>query len=380
MSRRPAAAATRDDEFPLEPDRLDGFRHPRETEAFFGNGDAEARLLQAWNSGKLHHAWLLSGPAGLGKATLAYRFARFLLAQPGEGGGQAGSLEVDRESPAWRRIAARAHPNLLVLNRPWQEKSKKFASVITVDEVRRLRVFLGQTAGEGRWRCVIVDKADELNRAAVNALLKSLEEPPPYCVFLLVCEAPGRLPPTVRSRCQVLRLGPLGADDLHAAVKAALESAGRPAADPQRLEACMRLAGGSPGRTLMLLEQGGDALHGDIARLVSSAPHLDYAAVHKLADRLTASGADGSYELFFSLLGDFLASVIRTGSTGAAAGGPEAALAARLTAPGGLAKWAELWETVARMKAEADVLNLDRKNLILGTFFRVEETARASGL
>lgn len=378
MSRRPSAAAVQDDEFPLEPDRLEGFRHPRETDAFFGNAEAEATLLRAWNSGKLHHAWLFSGAAGLGKATLAYRFARFLLAQPKEGGGPAESLDTDPGSPAWRRIAARAHPNLLVLNRPWQERTKKFASVITVDEVRRLRAFLGQTAGEGRWRCVIVDKADDLNRAAVNALLKSLEEPPPFCVFLLVCEAAGRLPPTVRSRCQMLRLGPLGEEDLLAAVRGALEGAGKPEADPERLAACMRLAAGSPGRTLMLLELGGDALHGEIARLASGAPQLDYTAVHKLADRLAGSGADDAYELFFSLLEDFIARLVRAGSTGG--GGPEAELAARLKTPGGLAKWAELWETVARMKAEADVLNLDRKNLILGTFFRLEETARASGL
>ncbi|MEC9368774.1 MAG: DNA polymerase III subunit delta' [Pseudomonadota bacterium] len=378
MSRRTSAAVS-SEEGPPEPDRLEGYPHPREAVTFFGHREAEARLADTWFSGRLHHAWLIGGPSGVGKATLAYRLTRAVLSgdamKP-----QDGRLPADADSPVFRRIAARAHPSLMVLTRPWQEKTKKFATVITVDEVRRLRAFLGQTSGEGRWRCVIVDKADELNTGAANALLKSLEEPPAFCLFLLVCDAPGRLPATIRSRCQSLRLGPLGEDDLASAVSAAIAGAGKEPPGPERLAACMELSGGSVGRTLALLELEGDALQRTLVELLSTAPDFDYTAVHKLVDRLTGSGAEASYDLFFQLLSDLLSRLVSGASRGLPARDPvEAALISRLSDRGTLAKWAELWETVARMKAEADVLNLDRKTLILGTFFRLEETARASG-
>ena len=155
-----------------EPDRLEGFSAPREVDRLFGHEAALAEFADALGSGRMHHAWLIVGPEGVGKATLAYHFARMVLAEAGE------RQSIDREHPVFRKVAALSHPNLLVIRRAWNEKSKRYAQMIGVDEVRRLRAFLGTTAGEGSWRVVIVDRADELNQNAANALLKALEEPP----------------------------------------------------------------------------------------------------------------------------------------------------------------------------------------------------------
>src|SRR5918996_4121583 len=180
-----------------EPDRLDGSSAPREVDRVFGHEAAEREFADALASGRLQHAWLLVGPEGIGKATLAYRFARAVLAE-----GEA----VDPAHPVFRKVAALSHPNLLLIRRSWIEKTKRYSQWIGVEEVRRLRAFLGHSAGEAGWRRVIVDRADELNQNAANALLKALEEPPPKTLFLLISSAEGRLPVTIRSRARILRL------------------------------------------------------------------------------------------------------------------------------------------------------------------------------
>lgn len=360
-----------------EADRLNGFAHPRMATEFIGNNSAEQKLLEAALAQRLHHAWLLTGPDGVGKATLAYRFARFLLAREGLAAPQGASdLSVPADHPAAAQVAALSHPNLLVLRRPWQTDKKRFATAITVTEARRLRRFFGHTAGAGQHRVVIIDRAEEMNAAAANALLKNLEEPPPDCVFLLVCSAPGRLPGTVRSRCRTLRFAPLGADALEKAVGSAYRAANLETPQSDRIQACLPLAQGSVGRALRLLESGGSEMHERLVRLISRLPKLDHEGIHALAEELTASEADAAYELFFDLAGDLLARVVAHAATGEGAVGREAELAERLKDSGGLAQLAKLWETIQRAKADAAALNLDRKNLVLGTFFRLEETAR----
>jgi len=362
-----------------EADRLEGFAHPRMVSEFFGNRSAEQSLLTAFAANRLHHAWLLSGPEGIGKATLAYRFARFLLAQDGEGvGAGAKDLSISPGHRVFAQVGALAHPNLMVLRRPWQADKKRLATAITISEARRLRRFFGHTAGAGRWRVVIIDRADELNAAAANALLKNLEEPPARCVFLLVCSAPGRLPVTIRSRCRTLRFAPLDESELENAIVSAYEAAALEPPQVQSVKACMPLAQGSTGRALRLLESGGSEMHARLVKLMARLPMLDLEAVHVLADELTALGAEGSYELFFDLTGEVLARIVSHAATGEGALGGEVQLAERVNGSRALAQWAGLWETIQRAKAEADALNLDRKNLVLGTFFRLEETARVA--
>lgn len=225
MARAPAIAEI--EELP-EADRLGDFPHPRNTRALFGQTDAERALAEALASGRMHHAWLLAGPKGIGKATLAYRFARAALAQPHERDPAGQSLKVDDATIAARQVRALSHPGLLVVRRPYDIKGKRFASSIPVDEVRRLRTFLGHRAAGDGWRVVIVDDANELNVNAANALLKSLEEPPERTVFLLVSPAPGDLVPTIRSRCRMLSMPALADGDLRAAATAALGAADMP--------------------------------------------------------------------------------------------------------------------------------------------------------
>lgn len=372
MARAPLAGEA--DVLP-EADRLEGFPHPRETERLVGQDDAEDALASALASGAMHHAWLITGVAGCGKATLAYRAARAALGRPDEKGLFGGALDIDAQSPTARQIAAQAHPGLLVIRRAWDAKSKRLATAISVDEVRRLKGFLALSAEEGGRRVVIVDSADELNANAANALLKSLEEPPSRTLFLIACSAPGKLPATVRSRCRTLPLLPLSNDDLRRAATQALTAAGKSAPSEDDWKKLEEISGGSVRRALALFEGGGLAVQARVEKLFAGLPRLDLKAVHQLGDELQALAQDGKFTLFFDLFQDALARLIRAGATGVGSE-LDRALAARLIGPARLATFAELWETLARDRADAVALNLDRKALILSSLTRLEAASR----
>ena len=198
-------------------------RHPRETETLFGHGNAEATLLSAYRSGRIPHAFLIAGPKGIGKATLAYRAARFVLAHPDPAGHEvksAKSLAIAADNPVARRIAAQGQPDLLIIERTLNDKGVLHKQ-IAVDDIRRTVTFFGSTAREGGWRIAIVDAVDELNASGANALLKVLEEPPQRALILLVSHSASRVPATLRSRCRILTLRPLAQEDVIAAVVAA---------------------------------------------------------------------------------------------------------------------------------------------------------------
>lgn len=372
MARAPAVQEI---EAAPEIDRLEGFAHPRETAQLFGHSSAEQELAAALASGRMHHAWLLSGPAGIGKATLAYRVATAALAAPEERDAFAMSLSIDPASIAARQVKAMSHPGLLVIRRNYNLKDKRFPQSISVDEVRRLRAFLGHRGGDAAWRVVIVDTADELNVNAANALLKSLEEPPERTLFLLVTSEPGRLLPTIRSRCRTLDLKPLDRSDLEQAVRQALAWAGRDMAEADAVAVLARLADGSVRRFLSLEAGGGLALYEDIYGVLAGLPSIDWTKLHQLSDTLSAANAQVRFELFFELLMELLARIIRAGATGRGAA-EDVRLAERIGGAGRLATLAEVWETVAREKAETVALNLDRKTLILRTVSRLEAATR----
>ena len=202
-----------------EPDRVEGAPHPRATPRLIGQESAEADFLAAFSADRLHHGWLITGPQGLGKATLAWRIARFLLATPeAADDGLFGappppeSLDIPVDHPVARRVLALSDPGLKLVRRGWDEKAKRLKTVITVDEIRDLKQFFALSSADGGRRVVIVDSADEMNPNAANALLKLLEEPPARTTLLLISHQPSRLLPTIRSRCRELRLAPLGAD------------------------------------------------------------------------------------------------------------------------------------------------------------------------
>ncbi|XSG82375.1 MAG: DNA polymerase III subunit delta' [Methyloligella sp. ZOD6] len=352
-----------------EPDRLSGFPAPRETVRLYGHDAAREQFERALDEGRLHHGWLISGPEGIGKATLAYRLARTVL-----GHEDPGVASQDPESPLFHQVAGRAHPNLLILNRSYNEKTKRYSQWIGVDEVRRLRSFLGGTAAQAGWRVVIVDRAEELNAHAANALLKGLEEPPEKTVFLLVATAEGRLPVTIRSRCQSLRLHPLDEKAVESAARQAFAGA-ETEIDGETLATAIGLSEGSVRRALVLSGGEGIALYDEILDAFRQLPSLDMAWLHGKAEKLGAAGNTEQLELFFALLLGLMERLIRARATGQGTQGSESALAAKLVAERDLGRWADAWEAIGKAHDETLGLNLDRGVLVLESFSRLQSLA-----
>jgi DNA polymerase III subunit delta' len=367
-SKKPNAGA-------VEPDRLELFSSPREVDRVFGHDEAAQEFDEALRSGRLHHAWLLVGPEGIGKATLAYRLARTILAHAEAGDLLPGEpADVAPDHPIFRKVAGLAHPNLLLIRRSWMEKTKRYSQVISVDEVRRLRSFLGSTAGDGAWRVVIVDRADQLNQNAANALLKALEEPPPNTLFLLVSNAEGRLPVTIRSRTRVLRLAPLADEPLGAAVRAALQR-DEIETDAETLQMAMALSQGSVRRALELVTGEGIGLYNDIVATFEGLPDLDGARVQRQAEKLANVNETEQLELYLALLLGLIERLVRYGATGTGLTDTEEKLARRLLTAQTLPDWAEAWEAISAARAETFALNLDRGLLVLNSWFGLQELA-----
>ncbi len=367
-----------------EADRVEGAPHPRHTAEMFGQSAAEAEFLDAFNSDRLHHAWLISGPQGVGKATLAWRIAKFLLAQPSGDGGmfadaapaRPDSLQIDPDHPVARRVEALSEPRLFLCRRPWDEKGKRLRQNITVEETRKLKSFFTLSATDGGYRVAIVDAADEMNAAAANALLKILEEPPEKTVLLLVSHQPSRLLPTIRSRCRTLACKTLGAADM----AAALSNAGFDAGDQG--QALAILSGGSVGEAVRLLSGDGLALYSQLVSLASAAPQLDRSAAIRLADSCTGKTAEARYtatlRLIFLLLsrlarfGALQPPVVDEATTG------EARMLAKLAPDANAARrWANLAQDLSARSSHARAVNLDPSTVILDMLLKLNETAQA---
>ena len=352
---------------------------PRDNSDLIGQGAAENSFLQAWESGRLAHAWLLTGPKGIGKATLAFRIARFVLSGGGEqqGGGLFGdaapaSLQMSPDHPVFRRIASGGHADFKLIERGWaDDKQSKRKSEITVDDVRDVGGFMSLTPAEGGWRVVIVDAADEMNRNSANAILKVLEEPPKRALMLLIGHSPGRLLPTIRSRCRRLTLPPLSRETV-----VDLLRRHHPDMAADELQGLAALADGSIGRALALREQGGMELYGDMVGLLNGLPKLPGSALHDFAERIGRQ-AD-SVSLFGELFAGWLAQGARRAAGGHSAEviGGEAELQRRLVARAGLERWTSLWERISGLFERADAVNLDGKQVILNAFLAVEKTCR----
>jgi len=374
---------------------------PRANPYLTGHASAETALLEAHAQGNLPHAIIIGGPRGIGKATLAFRLARFLLAQGTAGpslfdAAPSSSLAVAPDNPVFSRVASGGHADLLTIERginpnKWKKRDpppdadarkRVLRDEIVVDDTREVANFLRLTPAEGGWRIVIIDSADDMNRNAANALLKILEEPPRRSLLLLVSHTPGRLLPTIRSRCRNLALKPLPE-----AENVRLIGHYRPDIADGDARALARLAPGSVGRALDLAASGGLDLYRALLKLLNPLPELDAAAVHALADKLARAETEDSYRTVTELLTQWLARMIRMAAAqngeGDASDWEEGEIVRgeregmrRLAARRSLDQWVEVWEKITRLFAQADGLNLDRKQVVLGAFLALEGAAR----
>jgi DNA polymerase III subunit delta' len=335
--------------------------HPRETAVLFGHREAELALLNAYRGGRIPHAWLIGGAQGIGKATLAYRMARFVLAHRDAHAAdvqRAETLWVDLSDPVARHVAAGAHGGLLTLERSLNDKGV-MRTVITVDETRETISFFGSTAAVEGWRVCIVDTVDELNPNAANALLKVLEEPPRQSLFLLVSHAPARVLPTIQSRCRKLALRPLATAEV---INATAQAANIAIDDPALAEAAAA-ADGSVARVLTLL--GGDAikLHQRTAALLATLPQIDLRELHALGDAL--GGSDRvALAAFIDSIDRWVSERLRADDANANANLPR------------LARLAEVWEKINRAARDTAEYNLERKPLVFSVFGLLAEATR----
>lgn len=381
--------------------------HPRYANTLIGHDAAQAALLEAYNTKRLHHAWLFCGPRGIGKATLAYRFARFLLvhggkretataAEEGAGGLFASassslrdtqapppklSLGVPDEDPVGRRVTAGGHGDLLAIERRRDERSGKLKSEIVVDDIRAIGHFMALTTSEGGWRVAIIDSADDMNAASANAVLKILEEPPSNSLLILISHNPGRLLPTIRSRCRKVGLSPLKESQVRDLLRAR-----RPDVTPEGADALAHLADGSIGRALDLFDEGGLDLFDEVATLMSSLAtsdgrgRLNGQAVQRLGDRVSRTGNVDAFRTVSEMILWWLSRIVLC------AGGkpPEAGnfergeTISRISYAAPLDRWLEVWEKINRLIARTDSAHLDHKQVLIDIFLQVEGAVRTA--
>ncbi len=330
------------DDAPASHDALPGIRSPAAAPRVIGHEAAEQALAAAFGAGRPHHAWLIQGPRGIGKATLAFAFARQTLAGVGRPG-------ADSAEDVARQVAIGSHPGLIHVERPPNERGG-FKTQVTVDEIRRLNHFFHTTSGGRGWRVAVVDPVDDLNRNAANALLKLLEEPPSRSLFLLVNHLPGRLLPTIRSRCRVLRCEALGSD----AVGAVLADLGLDA-EPDAIAAAVRQSGGSVREAIQRVSGEGHAIEQRLdAVLAASDP--DWHAISALADGLTQRDRETDFNLVVASLFTRLAQESEERLVGNDLGGANAR--------------ARLWSEEETRFRDGLQYNMDRKQLLMTHFQR----------
>ena len=358
---------------------------PRANWLCLGHERTEAELWQLAHEQRLPHAWLITGPAGIGKATLAFRLARFLLADgvtdaAAATGGLfaaappspiAGSLVLDPDHPVYRRVASGGHADLLTVERGMDEKRGRMRREVVVDDVRRIVPFLTSTPAESRWRVVVIDGADEMNANAANALLKILEEPPAFSVLLLVSDAPSALPATVRSRCRRLRLSPLTD-----ATVIALLAHYRPELAEAEAHALAGLAAGSIGRALALAETDGARLWAETRALLLALPNTDSRALFAFAERVGKAGNEAQFWEVADICRRLIGEAIRCAATRSTVADPHLQ---RLAASAPLDRWLEVWDKEQQLFARTDSAYLDRKQVLLAVFFALKQAMQQTG-
>lgn len=352
-----------------------------------GHESSEQIFLEAYQSRRLHHAWLISGPRGVGKASLAHRIGRFLLHNPPQNNdpglfGESlemtpvNSLVTDPDSDRNAIITAGGHGDMIIIRRQINEKNGKLRSEIIIDDVRKLQNFFALTSFDGGWRVAIIDSADEMTNNAANGLLKILEEPPKNTLLILIAHAPGRLLPTITSRCRKLRLTPLSPQTV-----GEILTRKYPDLSEDEISGYGILSDSSPGYAIKLVENQGLDLYIQLLEILASLPELDAPLVHKLANSLGTKNAGQKYILFIELLTSFISRMIR--HVAALEGGHDSQVKAALTGEIELMEqlgqrlpldqWVILWEKILDKTGR---VNLDHKQVILNILTLINQWLR----
>lgn len=342
-------------------DTIEGIPHPGECKALVGHETAIEEFLTQYASGRLHHAHLMIGPKGIGKASFALRMASHLFRYPDPQSAPAQLHAVEHGDPIDGKLAAGSHPNLLHMARPWDEKAKKFKTQLTVDEIRKTVSFFGTSKAESGWRVAIVDAADDMNQNAANSLLKILEEPPERTVFFVLSHSPAKVLPTIRSRCKQMFLKQLTNEQIIESLQSLGVTQGLSSEDQALLA---QLSGGSVRTGIILAQEDGLDLYRQFSALANSLNTLDWLAVQGLADQISPRGKEDRYRLVLRFAEEFMehqATHITEPSTDISV----------------LARWAKVWEKMRNSIRTADAYNLDRKQTIINLFQEMGEAARS---
>ncbi len=339
-----------------EADKADFCPSPREVYTLTGHKQAEARFARMFANNTLHHAWLIHGPKGIGKATLAYRMIRTLF------GGQPqtpGGLDVPADDPVAQRVQSLGHGDFLLIRRPYDVKTKKLRGEIPIAEARKIGAFFANKASEGGWRVCLIDTIDEMNRNAANALLKILEEPPRRALLILLSNAPGRLLPTIRSRCLPLALRPVPEADLRHWLSTRVEAAN------EDIDAAVKLAAGAPGKAFAYV-QNADTVLRPLSRFMLGFPTQNMELYHRISDTLSLAKNAGSHDLFWQGLQDILHSQAVYAATGEWDGA-----FAPMALQRGADDWVAIRTELNRMHLAGAGLNMNKKNLLLQALMRI---------
>lgn len=328
---------------------------PRFNLSCHGHAEIETMLLDLFNSGRFPHGLIFAGPKGIGKATMAFRLARFLLTGGGQGAPQ--TLDVPAGAPVIRQVRAQAHPDLLVLERAYDDAKDRLRAALDVDELRKVAPFLRLTASGGAWRVVIIDDADTMNRNAQNALLKILEEPPPRTVLILIAHRPSALISTIKSRTLTVPFRPLSKEILRDLLRQA-----RPELSAHALEDILELADGSLGKAINDADNKADDIYGALMDILATYNQMpDWPAVHRMADQLGFASGDKAYEIFEETVLRMLSANCRLKATGQA---PEH----QIFDSWGLIRFLETLDKVHDVFEKTKFSNLDKRQAVIGVF------------
>lgn len=349
-------------------DSAASFKHPREMNFLLGHADIEKNLLDLYNSGRMPHALVFTGPQGIGKATMAYRFTRFLLKNGLKDDGQpsmfgeapaATSLDVSTEEQAFRRVANNAHPDLFTTEKKFDDARGIYKDTLDVEEIRKIAPFLRMTSSEGGWRIVIADDSDSMSRSAQNALLKILEEPPKSSLLILIAHKAGALIPTIRSRVRSINFLPL----TNAEMKGLLKHK-NPSMTVANMDALINLSAGSFGKALQYDESKAVETLGTLSRILENAPEWRWVELHKLADTLSGLGSDSAFKTFHELLQWTLRESARRRARGILAPTQTHGFLKNSS----LEQLLKICENLEEHFGRSDGANLDRRQTILGAF------------